>query len=173
MFYLSDLDYLTMTDAYEYVGLTVTNHGDLSGYGSLSHVNDSFASEIGSIYSKHHEQVNNVNLLSKGSILEAFESVTRKEDVDCELIGTKNFNLACDVDPMFDCLVKKLIFEQQRGCVERWRCATMAGKMRSKVSKEGSGGAFSRRSIDVHLLRMERETQLELLMRIERVERCN
>ncbi|KAD4888056.1 hypothetical protein E3N88_20129 [Mikania micrantha] len=96
MFYLSDLDYLTMTDAYEYVGLTVTNHGDLSGYGSLSHVNDSFASEIGSIYSEHHEQVNNVNLSSKGSILEAFESVTRKEDIDCELIGTKNSNLACD-----------------------------------------------------------------------------
>ncbi|GJY59980.1 hypothetical protein Tco_0459872 [Tanacetum coccineum] len=38
--FLSDLDELTMADAYEDVGLTVTSHGDLSGYGSMSHVRD-------------------------------------------------------------------------------------------------------------------------------------
>ncbi|KAD3337850.1 hypothetical protein E3N88_33371 [Mikania micrantha] len=107
---LSDLDYLTMTDAYEDVGLTVTSHGDLSGYGSISHVNDSFPSEIGSFSTKQHEQVNSVKLSSKGSILEAFESVTRKEDVDCELLGTKNANLACDVDPVFNCSVEQTDF---------------------------------------------------------------
>ncbi|KAI7757379.1 hypothetical protein M8C21_004519, partial [Ambrosia artemisiifolia] len=126
---LSDVDDLTMADAYEDVGLTVATHGDLSAYGSISHVNDSFASEnyisnakhkgnerggpqvdFGSISPNQHKQVNNTNILSKGSILESFECATRKEHVDYESLGTENANLACDVDPVFNCSVEQTDF---------------------------------------------------------------
>lgn len=43
--FLSDLDELSMADAYEDVGLTVLGHGELSGSGSMSHVRDTYASE--------------------------------------------------------------------------------------------------------------------------------
>ncbi|KAI7757380.1 hypothetical protein M8C21_004520, partial [Ambrosia artemisiifolia] len=106
---LSDVDDLTMADAYEDVGLTVATHGDLSAYGSISHVNDSFASE-NYISPKQHKQVNNTNILSKGSILESCECATRKEHVDYESLGTENANLACDVDPVFNCSVEQTDF---------------------------------------------------------------
>ncbi|KAI3826815.1 hypothetical protein L1987_00871 [Smallanthus sonchifolius] len=124
--FLSDLDYLTMADAYEDVGLTVTSHGNLSGYGSISHVNDSFASENYMSNAKHKcnergdlevesdsispqkdKQINNAKILLKGSGLESFECVTHKEHVDYE---SENANLACDVDPVFSCSVDQTDF---------------------------------------------------------------
>ncbi|KAI3683192.1 hypothetical protein L1987_83692 [Smallanthus sonchifolius] len=124
--FLSDLDYLTMADAYEDVGLTVTSHGNLSGYGSISHVNDSFASEnyissakqkcnecgdleveSDSISPKKDKHIKNVKILLKGSGLESFECVTHKEHVDYE---SENANLACDVDPVFSCSVDQTNF---------------------------------------------------------------
>ncbi|KAJ0610453.1 putative BRCT domain-containing protein [Helianthus annuus] len=112
--FLSDVDDLTMADAYEDVGLTV----DLTGYGSLSIVNDSFASENYISNAKHKgnecggshndsdsispKQVYNANILSKGPILESCECVTGKENFDYESLGTENANLASDVDPVFN-----------------------------------------------------------------------
>ncbi|MFS7905451.1 putative BRCT domain-containing protein [Helianthus anomalus] len=118
--FLSDVDDLTMADAYEDVGLTL----DLTGYGSLSIVNDSFASENYISNAKHKgnecggphndsdsispKQVYNANILSKGPpILESCECVTGKENFDYESLGTENANLASDVDPMFNCSVEQ------------------------------------------------------------------
>ncbi|KAK9058016.1 hypothetical protein SSX86_022856 [Deinandra increscens subsp. villosa] len=127
--FLSYLDHLAMADAYEDVGLTVTGHGDLSAYGSISHVNDSFASEnyisnaqhkcnehggleieLGSSSPKQQEQVNNAKISSQGSILEAIECATRKDHLDYESLGTENANLACDVDQVFNCSTEQTDF---------------------------------------------------------------
>ncbi|KAK1428591.1 hypothetical protein QVD17_17429 [Tagetes erecta] len=131
--FLSDLDHLAMAEAYEDVGLTVTGHDDLSGYGSISHVNDSFASESyksnakhkcnehegldvdsGSFSAKKHDQVNYADISLKA---------THKEHVDYELLGTENADLACDVDPVFNCSVKQTDF-----------CATKVGLQREEFS---------------------------------------
>ncbi|KAL9997753.1 putative BRCT domain-containing protein [Helianthus debilis subsp. tardiflorus] len=117
--FLSDVDDLTMADAYEDVGLTV----DLTGYGSPSIVNDSFASENYMSNAKHKgndcggphndsdsispNKVYNANILSKGPILESCECVTGKENFDYESLGTENANLASDVDPVFNCSVEQ------------------------------------------------------------------
>lgn len=113
--FLSDLDEMTMTDAYEDVGLTVTGNGDLSGNGSVSHVKDTYDSEnyisntkwvevgSGSIYSKEQlKQVNNANILMKrGSVLESHEGGTCKASAGYEALGTENADLACNIDPVF------------------------------------------------------------------------
>ncbi|XP_076960614.1 uncharacterized protein LOC143637030 isoform X2 [Bidens hawaiensis] len=103
--FFSDLDYLTMADAYEDVGLTVANHGDPSAYCSVSHVNDTFGSENYTSNAKHEG-----NILSKGFVLESCEHVTRKERVDYESLGAGNADLACDVDPVFNCSVEQADF---------------------------------------------------------------
>ncbi|KAJ0946568.1 putative BRCT domain-containing protein [Helianthus annuus] len=79
--FLSDVDDLTMADAYEDVGLTV----DLTGYGSLSIVNDSFASENYISNAKH-----------KGN-----ECGGSHNDSD-SISPKQNANLASDVDPVFN-----------------------------------------------------------------------
>ncbi|KAI3510462.1 hypothetical protein L1887_17475 [Cichorium endivia] len=104
--FLSDLDELTMADAYEDVGLMVlTSHGDVSGYESVSHVKDSYGgqeNDFGSFSSK--EDV----LLKRGFVLDSIE------DVDYEALGTQNADLGCDVDhTMFNCSV-----EQANNCTK-------------------------------------------------------
>ncbi|CAH1440250.1 unnamed protein product [Lactuca virosa] len=102
--FLSDLDELTMADAYEDVGLTVSG----SCYESISHVKDSYGTleaEFSSISTKQE-------ILSKeGIVLESIEGDTHKEhDAD----------LGCDFDPMFSCSVeqpdfctKKVVLENE------------------------------------------------------------
>ncbi|XP_076939580.1 uncharacterized protein LOC143608419 isoform X1 [Bidens hawaiensis] len=103
-----------MADAYEDVGLTVANHGDPSAYCSVSHVNDTFGSENYTSNAKH-----------KGNILESCERVTLNERVDYESLGAENADLACDVDPVFNCLVEQADF-----------CATEAGLQKEGFSVE-------------------------------------
>ncbi|CAI9261910.1 unnamed protein product [Lactuca saligna] len=102
--FLSDLDELTMAEAYEDVGLTVNS----CGYESISHVKDSYGTleaEFGSISTKQE-------ILSKKEIvLESIEGDTHKEhDAD----------LGCDFDPIFSCSVeqpdfctKKVVLENE------------------------------------------------------------
>ncbi|KAL7616043.1 hypothetical protein Lser_V15G04232 [Lactuca serriola] len=100
--FLSDLDELTMAEAYEDVGLTVNSYG----YESISHVKDSYGTleaEFGSISTKQE-------ILSKKEIvLESIEGDTHKEHDDYAALGTtENANdLGCDFDPMFSCSVEQ------------------------------------------------------------------
>ncbi|XP_024983838.1 uncharacterized protein LOC112519799 isoform X3 [Cynara cardunculus var. scolymus] len=127
--FLSDLDESTMADAYENVGLTVSGHGHLSAYESVSRIKDSYASESymsnvkqkgnepgclevdsGSILPKQqHKQVNSASMLLKRG-LESVKGDTCKEQVDYAAVSTENADLACDMDPMLSCSVRQAEF---------------------------------------------------------------
>lgn len=103
--FCSDPDELTMADAYEDVGLTVANnHSDLSAYGSISHVKDSFASE--SYISNAKQKCNDHGGLDVDSLKQQHKQVT-KEHVEYVALGIENADLACDIDPVFSCSVEQ------------------------------------------------------------------
>lgn len=137
--FLSDLDESTMADAYEDVGLTVSGHGHLSGYESVSRIRDSYASESymsnvkqkcnepgclevdsGSISPKQqHKKVNDANMLLKRD-LESVEGDARKEQVDyAAAVGTENTDLGYDIDPMLSCSVRQADFCAKEAGLQR------------------------------------------------------
>nr|XP_043607324.1 uncharacterized protein LOC122579262 [Erigeron canadensis]XP_043607325.1 uncharacterized protein LOC122579262 [Erigeron canadensis]XP_043607326.1 uncharacterized protein LOC122579262 [Erigeron canadensis]XP_043607327.1 uncharacterized protein LOC122579262 [Erigeron canadensis] len=130
---LSDLDELAMADAYEDVGLTVNGHSDQSAYGSLSHVKDSYASENYIFEAKQlevdsgfnsskeqHKQVDNANkLLKRVHMNQTFEGNTHEGHVSYEELGTEDADLACDIDPVLSCSVKKADFCMTEVSLER------------------------------------------------------
>ncbi|XP_071690186.1 uncharacterized protein [Rutidosis leptorrhynchoides] len=119
--FLSDLDELTMADAYEDVGLTVTGHGDLSlsCNESVSHVKDSYGSQNYVSNSKQMD-VDSGNTSSKEQRQQVNSAnVIRKEHVHNEALITKNADLACGVDPVSNCSVDQAVLGVKEVALER------------------------------------------------------
>lgn len=109
--FLSDLDELSMADAYEDVGLTVLGHGELSGSGSMSHVRDTYASE--SYVSSSKQKCTEPGGLEVGSASpEQHRSTTGRTNARPGSVGLgrENADMAWDIDGMFGCSVAQVNF---------------------------------------------------------------
>nr|GEX27964.1 hypothetical protein [Tanacetum cinerariifolium]GEX36503.1 hypothetical protein [Tanacetum cinerariifolium] len=120
--FLSDLDELSMADAYEDVGLTITGYGDLSGYGSMSHVRDTYASQ--SYVSSSKQKCTEPGGLEVGSgsaSPEQHRSVTGRTNTRPESmgLGRENADLACDIDAVFGCSIEQANFNTTEVVLER------------------------------------------------------
>ncbi|KAI3740592.1 hypothetical protein L2E82_31060 [Cichorium intybus] len=128
--FLSDLDELTMVDAYEDVGLMgLTSHGDLSGYESVSHVKDSYGGQENDFNSNSSKED---MLLKRGFVLDS---------IDYEELGTQNADLGCDVDhTMFNCSVEQADNCMKEVDLQRERELTSCQRnLRSSFGSQGSG----------------------------------
>ncbi|CAK9133673.1 unnamed protein product [Ilex paraguariensis] len=127
--FLSDLDELTMADAYEDVGLSATGRDGLHGHDSIvSQVKDTFASEIYTSENKSiHEEVGvpefdyghihrkelledvlDIDIqLKKELALEAFQSDGQKKLIDDPPLGLNATSVSCHLDPMLHCPVQE------------------------------------------------------------------
>ncbi|CAK9162702.1 unnamed protein product [Ilex paraguariensis] len=127
--FLSDLDELTMADAYEDVGLFATGRDGLHGHDSIvSQVKDTFASEIYTSENKSiHEEVGvpefdyghihrkelledvlDIDIqLKKELALEAFQSDGQKKLIDDPPLGLNATSVSCHLDPMLHCPVQE------------------------------------------------------------------